>query len=169
MSFNKSSLSRLKRNPSFQSCFPVVRSADASGCKSPEDNASSVNDGRSCDGICDNLDTCLVIDDQGLSPASSGGKIATTSRRIFPLGRRNLERSVSDIQGSKSELLQAVPEATGTDAHVALDLSFWPGGSFHSLKETNKSYASPLRQAVDQSFPLAAVPFSGAISGKFLF
>ena len=169
MSFNKSSLSRLTRNLSLQSCFPEVRSAEASGCKSPEDNASSINGGRSCDDICHNFDTCLDIDDQSISPASSGGKIVTTSRRIFPLGRSGLRRSVSDIQDPKSELLQAVPEGTGSDGHAALDLSLWPGGSVHLLNETNKSDANPIRQAVDHSFPLAAVPYSGAISGKFLF
>ena len=168
MSFNKSPLSRLKRSLSLQSCFPEVRSAEASGCKSPDDNASSVNGGRSFDDIRHNVDTCLDIDDQGISPASSGGKTSTASRRIFPLESRSPCRSVSDIQNSKSELLQAVPEAIGSDAHVALDLSSWPGGSTHPKNETSKSDASPVRQAVDHSFPLASVHYSGAISGKFL-
>eukprot|EP00261_Vitis_vinifera_P038314 XP_019079557.1 PREDICTED: uncharacterized protein LOC100260982 isoform X4 [Vitis vinifera] len=166
MSFNKSPLSRLKRSLSLQSCFPEVRSAEASGCKSPDDNASSVNGGRSFDDIRHNVDTCLDIDDQGISPASSGGKTSTASRRIFPLESRSPCRSVSDIQNSKSELLQAVPEAIGSDAHVALDLSSWPGGSTHPKNETSKSDASPVRQAVDHSFPLASVHYSGAISGE---
>ena len=115
MSFNKSPFSRHKRSLSLQSCFPEVRSSEASGCKSPDDNASSVNGGRSCDDIRHNVDTCLDIDDQCISPASSCGKTSTASRLIFPLESRSLCRSVSDIQNSKSALLQAVPEAIGTE------------------------------------------------------
>ena len=115
MPFNKSPFSRLKRSLSLQSCFLEVRSSEASGCKSLDDNASRVNDGRCCDDIRHNVDTRLGIDDQCISPASSCGKTSTTSRRIFPLECRSLCRSISDIQNSKSALLQAVPKAIGTE------------------------------------------------------
>ncbi|KAL6334464.1 hypothetical protein AAG906_015658 [Vitis piasezkii] len=61
-------------------------------------------------------------------PASSCGKTSTALRPTFPLESRSLYKSVFDIQNSKSESLQAAPEAIGSDTHVALDLSSWPGG-----------------------------------------
>ena len=104
MAFNKSPFSRLKRNLSLQSCFLEVRYSDAFDCKSPDDNALSVNGGLSCDGIHHNVDTCLDIDDQCTSPVSSCDKTSTALRRIFPLESRSLYKSAFDIQNSKSEL-----------------------------------------------------------------
>ena len=104
MPFNKSPLSRLKRNLSLQSCFLEVRYSDAFGCKSPDDNALSVNGGLSCVGIRHSVDTYLDIDDQCTSPASSCGKTSTALRRIFPLESRSSYKSAFDIQNSKSEL-----------------------------------------------------------------
>uniref|UniRef100_F6H8V6 Uncharacterized protein n=1 Tax=Vitis vinifera TaxID=29760 RepID=F6H8V6_VITVI len=46
MAFNKSPLSRLKRNLSLQSCFLEVRYSDAFDCKSPDDNALSHAEGE---------------------------------------------------------------------------------------------------------------------------
>ena len=136
MPFSKSPLSRFKKNFSLQSCFPEVRSSEAFGCKSPDDSASSVNGGRSCVGIRHSVDTCLDIDDQCISPASSCGKTSTALRRTFPLESWSLYKSVFDIQNSKSESLQAAPEAIGSDTHVALDLSSRPGGYTHPKNET---------------------------------
>ena len=104
MAFNKSPFSRLKRNLSLQSCFLEVRYSDAFDCKSPDDNALSVNGGLSCDGIHHNVSTCLDIDDQCTSPVSSCGKTSTALRRIFPLESRSLYKSAFDIQNSKFEL-----------------------------------------------------------------
>ena len=103
MAFNKSPLSRLKRNLSLQSCFLEVRYSDAFGCKSPDDNALSVNDGLSCDGIRHNVDACLDIDDQCTSPASSCGQTSTALRRVFPLKSRSLYKPVSDVQNSNPD------------------------------------------------------------------
>lgn len=155
MSSNNSPVPRNQRNLSLGSCFPEVRSGEASGCKSP---ASSINGGCSCN-------SCPDSDDHDISPASHAGKYNTASRRISPVERSSLWRSVSDIPNSA--LLQAVPEVSRNDSHVALDMPSWQDSSILPVDGTGDSDLRPIRQVLYHSFPLAAVHSSGAISGKF--
>ncbi|KAK9268295.1 hypothetical protein L1049_010738 [Liquidambar formosana] len=171
---NKFSLPQYGRSLSIQSCFPETKSNGASGCKSPEDKDISVIIARSSDDFCFDDSTCLDIADDGISPASSSARVPIELSHTFPPELSDTCLSDSDIHNS-SQPFQAisnsmfVPEVEGSDAHVVANQSLRLVGPVHlSTNQTANNDAKLPTQLADNfaSFPLAAVPYSGAMSGE---
>ncbi|KAA8537203.1 hypothetical protein F0562_029665 [Nyssa sinensis] len=160
-----------RRSLSLQSCFPETRSTGASGCKSPEDNDISISIEHYDDDICHEENTWLNNFDHGTA-GSSRVKLPVAS--TLPPEVTNRCSSTSNIQSSP-QLLQTVSNSTtalemiGSDAQVFLNTcirQLSPG--YSSISQSANFDGKLTTQEADgfASFPLATVPYSGAISGE---
>ncbi|GFS44861.1 ankyrin repeat family protein [Actinidia rufa] len=159
-------ISRSGRNHSFRSCFPEMKSAEGSGCKSPEDNDVSIRVEQYFDDINYKESTPPQKTDDDISSASSSGKPSVAS---VPSEMNAPFLSIFDTQ----KLLQHHPNAStvlqagGNDADVGLNRSTrLVCNSYSSISRGTNFDAVTHMEDSFTTFQLGTMPYSGVFSGE---
>lgn len=150
---SKFSPSQFERSLSLQSCFPEIKSADASICKCREDDNIHIHINHSYDDIGGEDSTCVDKFDRRVPQSFQSVNSSIASSHTFLPQIVTPCSLISENQNSNLQSLHTVSSSTtslelaGTDAKVVAKQNAQEADGF-------------------TSFPLAAVPFSGAISGE---